>query len=152
MTAAGGSYCWGKLRDAGDASDLPVPARTPGGVGFAQVFAGNEYACGLTQAAEADCWGANATGVLGNGTKAYRAIPTRVVGNLRFSSLATAAFHACGLTLDGAAYCWGSNGFTPALKSFYDFVAANYTAVDSIGPMKWTVYRRRTSAFAPLHP
>jgi hypothetical protein len=37
---------------------------------------------------------------------------------------------------------------TPALKGFYDLVAEDYedyVVVDSVGPLKWPVYRRSTS-------
>jgi hypothetical protein len=33
---------------------------------------------------------------------------------------------------------------TPALRAFYDHVAANYTAIDSIGPQHWVIYARRS--------
>jgi len=33
---------------------------------------------------------------------------------------------------------------TPALRVFYDHVAANYTVVDSVGPQHWVIYARRT--------
>ena len=32
---------------------------------------------------------------------------------------------------------------TPALSAFYDYVASTYTVVDSVGPMRWPIYRRR---------
>lgn len=37
---------------------------------------------------------------------------------------------------------------TPELKAFYDFVAANYTPVTTIGPVGWTIYERTSSASA----
>jgi hypothetical protein len=33
---------------------------------------------------------------------------------------------------------------TPALRAFYDHVAAHYTVVDSVGPQHWVIYARRT--------
>ena len=33
---------------------------------------------------------------------------------------------------------------TPALRAFYDHVAANYTVIDSIGPRHWVIYARRS--------
>lgn len=43
---------------------------------------------------------------------------------------------------------------TPQMRTFYDYVHANYSAVDTIGPKQWVVYRRNgveapTSAAAP---
>jgi hypothetical protein len=33
---------------------------------------------------------------------------------------------------------------TPALRAFYDHVAANYTIIDSVGPQHWVIYARRS--------
>lgn len=38
------------------------------------------------------------------------------------------------------AYYWT---MTPALKSFYDFVADHYEPIDRLGPQRWTVYKRK---------
>jgi hypothetical protein len=32
---------------------------------------------------------------------------------------------------------------TPELRAFYDYVASTYAVVDSVGPMRWPIYRRR---------
>jgi hypothetical protein len=37
---------------------------------------------------------------------------------------------------------------TPALASFYRWVAANYVPVDTVGPTRWVVHRRRAQAAA----
>lgn len=44
---------------------------------------------------------------------------------------------------EGSLVWWS---MTPALRDFYDLVAANYTMVDSAGPQGWAVYRRTASA------
>lgn len=41
---------------------------------------------------------------------------------------------------------------TPALQGFYNFVAENYVVVDSVGPMRWAVYRRSIASSAPRSP
>jgi hypothetical protein len=33
---------------------------------------------------------------------------------------------------------------TPSLRAFYDFVDRNYTAIATVGPERWTVYRIKT--------
>lgn len=38
----------------------------------------------------------------------------------------------------------------PALRGFYDFIAENYSMVDSIGPQKWAVHRRSTSSVSQV--
>src|SRR5436309_13770894 len=74
---------------------------------FTAVSASGEFACGLTTAGAAYCWGANDRGQLGDGTTTDRSRPVRVLSSVRFASLSTGDFHTCGLTTDGTAYCWG---------------------------------------------
>src|SRR3989441_7748116 len=76
---------------------------------FTAVSASGEFACGLTVAGAAYCWGANDRGQLGDGTTTDRSSPVRVLGTVRFASLSTGDFHTCGLTAEGTAYCWGLN-------------------------------------------
>jgi hypothetical protein len=35
---------------------------------------------------------------------------------------------------------------TPELRAFYDYVASSYAVVDSVGPLRWPIYRRRDLA------
>lgn len=40
----------------------------------------------------------------------------------------------------GTVHYWA---MSPSLKGFYDFVACRYAVVDSVGPARWAIYRRR---------
>jgi alpha-tubulin suppressor-like RCC1 family protein len=74
------------------------------------LVAGEDHTCGLTSDGTAYCWGANASGQLGDGsTSAFENVPTKVSGTIAFTSLAGGGLHTCGLTSEGVAYCWGSN-------------------------------------------
>ena len=53
-----------------------------GGRSFTRVAAGDNHACALTTAGDMYCWGANASGQLGDGTFATRLVPTLVDGRL----------------------------------------------------------------------
>jgi alpha-tubulin suppressor-like RCC1 family protein len=77
---------------------------------FKTMALGLNFACRLSAAGVAYCWGNNAGGELGNGTTAFRrSLPTVVVGGIVFTSLTAGQYHTCGLTAAGAAYCWGDN-------------------------------------------
>ncbi|MFZ4580452.1 MAG: RCC1 domain-containing protein [Myxococcota bacterium] len=56
------------------------------------------------------CWGWNASGQLGDGSTASRAVPGPVVGLLPGAMALTAGTsHACALLADGSVRCWGAN-------------------------------------------
>src|SRR5204863_406159 len=87
-------------------SELPVTT----GLTFAQVSAREYYACGVTTAGAAYCWGFNGLGELGNGTTTTSPTPVAVTGGLTFAAVSAGLYHTCGVTTAGAAYCWGNNG------------------------------------------
>src|SRR2546428_7623783 len=62
------------------------------------------------------CWGANASGQLGDGSTMDSKTPVPVAGGLRFLAVSTGGLgveldHTCGATSEGVAYCWGANNF-----------------------------------------
>src|SRR2546425_11578886 len=68
---------------------------------FTAVSASGEFACGLTAAGAAYCWGANDRGQLGDGTTTDRSRPARGGGGVRFAAVTAGPFHTCGLTPEG---------------------------------------------------
>jgi len=108
VTTAGAAYCWGSVNEgdylgngATDARGSPTPVAVSGGLTFAAVGVGNEYACGVTTSGAAYCWGNSPLGV--NST------PVAVPGGFTFATLSAGWFSTCGVTTAGAAYCWGRN-------------------------------------------
>lgn len=78
---------------------------------FTRVAAGQRWACGLTSAGAAYCWGYNQLGALGGGTGEYSESAVPVSGGHVFTSISLGSGHACGLTTSGKAYCWGRNHY-----------------------------------------
>jgi alpha-tubulin suppressor-like RCC1 family protein len=114
---AGKAYCWGSgnLGQLGNGGTgrFTTPSAVSGGLAFSSVASGglDSFACGLTTAGAAYCWGYDDFGQLGNGaTGNGTTVPVPVNGNLTFASLTVGANgHACGLVTSGAAFCWGYN-------------------------------------------
>jgi alpha-tubulin suppressor-like RCC1 family protein len=92
VAVTGVVYCWGtnlggQLGD-GTKNSRPTPAPVSGGFTFASVSAGSnnyfgqadgqEHTCGVTTTGIAHCWGANAYGQLGDGSKSGRTSPVPV--------------------------------------------------------------------------
>ncbi len=116
LTAAGGIKCWG------DQTALPedVPGLTSG---VSAISAGFMHTCAIVGDAAAggavQCWGANDTGQLGNGTTTASSTPVAVQGldsGVKAISAGgapvdrfTAGGHSCAVTTAGAVKCWGWN-------------------------------------------
>jgi alpha-tubulin suppressor-like RCC1 family protein len=115
----GNASCWGdnSTGTLGDNStvnsSVPVPVYTGGvlaGVTLTQISVGSNFACALSSAGAAYCWGNNSSGQLGNGTITSSNVPVLVSGGLVFTQIDTGSTFACALTSAGAAYCWGNDG------------------------------------------
>ena len=81
-------------------------------VGFAlsQISVGGYFACGLTAAGAAWCWGQNQFGQVGDGASGTpRLRPVPVTGGHLFSQISAGFEHACGVTPTGELWCWGRN-------------------------------------------
>lgn len=72
---------------------------------------GGRHGCVVLDTGEVACWGANASGQLGDGTTVARATPRRVLGLPGpAQSLAAGLDFSCALLSTGAVWCWGGNG------------------------------------------
>jgi alpha-tubulin suppressor-like RCC1 family protein len=83
LTAAGAAYCWGSNSNGqlgnGTIGGMNIAgAPVSGGITFVSLSAGGAHTCGVTPDGAIYCWGANASGQLGDGTQADRGGPVRV--------------------------------------------------------------------------
>lgn len=127
----GAVWCWGG-NEAGQLGDgttedraRPVRARTPPGVKFTEVTAGENQTCALAADHTVWCWGSNDSGQLGivNAAGALAAgspVPVQVMlvsGSapalafqpLYASQVSTGGKHVCVVDRETAVLCWGEN-------------------------------------------
>src|SRR5256886_8150737 len=119
LAATGGSaHCWGShsARELGDNSGAdqlsPVLVQAPAGATFTTLTTGFFHSCGLATNGVVHCWGANASGQLGDNTTVDKPTPVPVgaPAGVTFATLDAGYVHTCAVTPAGAAYCWGDNG------------------------------------------
>lgn len=72
------------------------------------VSAGSYHTCGIRTGGYLWCWGDNADGQLGDGTRTRRLSPVRVAGGGTWATVAAGDEHTCGVQTDGTLWCWGS--------------------------------------------
>jgi alpha-tubulin suppressor-like RCC1 family protein len=117
LELAGSGSCWGQ-NDVGQLGNGgQQESSTPSAVfalpHSAAIAAGGRHTCTLVHDGFHDgtvqCWGANNTGELGDGSHEDRAFPTLVVGVTDVVALALGFTHSCALRSEGSVWCWGAN-------------------------------------------
>jgi alpha-tubulin suppressor-like RCC1 family protein len=115
ITGPGELYCWGdnSAQQLGLAASEPMhatPARVMGVTAPSDVSAGGAHTCALFASGQVQCWGANESGQLGDGTTDARALPAAVSGLTDATSISSGHAHTCARTRSGTR-CWGNNAF-----------------------------------------
>ena len=135
LTVSQEVWCWG-FNGEGELGTSPTI--TPGawtdqatyvGADYRALAVGGLHTCALTTAGDANCWGFNSGGQLGNGGSAAEGRPVAVSSVMAFrtdaaavpqapapdfyvpaSGFLTAGYsHSCGIRTDNTAVCWGMN-------------------------------------------
>lgn len=123
LSDVGTVYCWGRNTDgqlgigrSGPGAGLDAPADAvvmPGGATAIAVAAGVTHTCAVLQTGEITCWGGNAGGQLGDGTRGRDAGTDRPVGPVGLPpgsaavEVVAGVRHTCALAADGTVTCWG---------------------------------------------
>ncbi|MGH7618111.1 MAG: hypothetical protein ACREPM_12855, partial [Gemmatimonadaceae bacterium] len=68
---------------------------------------GARFACALTVAGKAYCWGDGLAGQIGDSTFAPKTVPTASSGAHAYVAIGAADETACALDRGGVAWCWG---------------------------------------------
>ena len=124
---SGKAYCWGDntYGEAGNNTTSPVTQLSPvavytggalSGVTLTEVDTGSDFACGLSSAGAAYCWGYNNDGQLGDGTITNSSVPVAVttsgaLSGVTLTALSANRYTVCGLSSAGNVYCWGADDF-----------------------------------------
>ncbi|MEI6623626.1 MAG: hypothetical protein WCP28_17180 [Actinomycetes bacterium] len=120
VSAPGAAFCWGRGLDLKDPShgygggfegNADRPVKVPGfDRDVASVSAGADHTCVVTATGGAYCWGTNAYGQLGTGTRVGSSIPAPVTGlGAGVAAISVGTDHTCAAMIEGGAYCWGRN-------------------------------------------
>ncbi|WP_221312889.1 choice-of-anchor D domain-containing protein [Granulicella aggregans] len=122
--------CWGSNSHGqlgnGTTTDTTLPVQVdtsfyqtinPTDVPVVALAVGDNHTCALrpstsSYGVDPICWGANASGQLGNGSNADSSTPVLVPINdftVKAAAIAAGSAHTCVLLDDGSAQCWGDN-------------------------------------------
>lgn len=96
-------------RETGATTGRMTPVNVAGVSDAVTVAAGGAHACVIRGNAKLWCWGDNAHGQLGDGTRVHRNVPVEVRGIGEVTAVAASEGHTCAQARDGSLWCWGRN-------------------------------------------
>lgn len=114
LTVAGTVNCWGadSFGELGNGTKSKTPTGTPSAVtgltNVQQISYAGPHACALLKQGNVDCWGANGSGELGDGSTSERNSPVAVAGLPGAATqVAAGSGFTCALLKNQQVWCWG---------------------------------------------
>ncbi|KAH9246587.1 hypothetical protein BASA81_015852 [Batrachochytrium salamandrivorans] len=106
-----GAGIWGQLGQGNKDSTVLIQVQGLAS-GVAEIHAGS-HSCTMLTDRSVKCWGDNADGQLGDGTRVLRAAPRGMNGleSVEVQQIALGAYHTCVLSTAGRVLCAGDNGY-----------------------------------------
>ncbi len=118
------AYCWGYNSTGQLGNGLTSTSTTPvlvtatgvlSGLTIKAISSGNTHTCAIASDNNAYCWGAGASGRLGNSAVANSLVPVAVTNSgvlagLTIKSISAGTAHTCAIASNNKAYCWGEAG------------------------------------------
>jgi alpha-tubulin suppressor-like RCC1 family protein len=116
VLANGTVQCWGsnldgQLGDGTNKNYSSVPVSVTGISTAVSITAGGFHHCAGLRNGAVKCWGSNAAGELGNGTRTDSGTTVRVHSTTGPVKLVSGVDYNCALYASGEMKCWGYNGF-----------------------------------------
>ncbi|MBW2702735.1 MAG: hypothetical protein JRF33_18090 [Deltaproteobacteria bacterium] len=135
-------WCWGR-NDQGQIGDgTRLHTNLPLQIGIESdwkyIAAGDSHTCGIRgpeDSASLFCWGYNATGQLGDGTKTRRTTPTEVLARPGWTEVSTGWDFTCAIGSDTSLWCWGNNSVALGMGYVHDDVLVPTKVNEATG---WT--------------
>lgn len=116
LKASGVVVCWGRnsagqLGDGTTTTLQLIPVQVVGLTNVMSLAAGDSHTCALAAQGGTQCWGANASGQLGDRTTRSSNVPviSTVTRSISAADLAAGLFHSCALRANASVACWGAN-------------------------------------------
>ncbi len=115
---SGQVVCWGdnskgQLGNGQTSTDLPVsavPVAVSGLTDAVEISAGDQHSCALRASGQVVCWGYNADGQFGDGSRIDSSVPVAVSGLTDAVEITAGDQHSCARRASGQIVCWGANG------------------------------------------
>ena len=110
LAADAGVTCWTGI------SGAPVAQPGTAGLGLRALTRGDGHTCAIGADSLARCWGANASGQVGDGSTSAAIVPAivtrgdRLVGD-HFVTIHAGGDRTCGATVQHGGFCWGAGGY-----------------------------------------